>query len=259
MSMSSVCGTAFIPTLSRVVLGAAFITAGYHKVFHDATYSGVSARDLQTLEVKLTPVTPPADDAEHLETNADGVPAESGLAYAGGARFVLASMQEADDTDDGSAADDDADTAEDESADDPLPIPEGDFEASAVHGVTLLVHNAGWPQPVLMARLAAWTELVGGGLILVGLFSRLWGLALAGTMGVAFYLTSLPAMQGASGVQLWAMLSADGGMGQFNTLFAQLGLFVLALGIFLTGPGPLSLDRAFFKKSGEREDQEEED
>jgi hypothetical protein len=34
-----------------------------------------------------------------------------------------------------------------------------------------------------------------------------------------------------------------------NLVFAQLGLFVLALGLFLIGPGAMSLDRAIFRRS----------
>ena len=39
----------------------------------------------------------------------------------------------------------------------------------------------------------------------------------------------------------------------FNTAFCQAGLFLLAFGIFLTGAGPLSLDRILFGGSDEIE------
>ena len=36
-----------------------------------------------------------------------------------------------------------------------------------------------------------------------------------------------------------------------NQLFAQLGLFVMALGVAMTGAGAMSLDRALFGRAGD--------
>jgi uncharacterized membrane protein YphA (DoxX/SURF4 family) len=105
--------------------------------------------------------------------------------------------------------------------------------------------------------LLAFTELVGGSLLLIGLFSRVWGVGLAIAMGMAFYLTTMQTYFDIG------PLRVGGGMGPlngaigfdnfklFNTVFVQLGLFVLAFGVFLTGPGPLSFDRILF--GGRRE------
>ena len=41
-------------------------------------------------------------------------------------------------------------------------------------------------------------------------------------------------------------------------MFAQLALFVLAFGVFLTGAGPISLDRALFRKSAD-DDEDDDD
>ena len=38
----------------------------------------------------------------------------------------------------------------------------------------------------------------------------------------------------------------------FNMMGAQLSLFVLSFGIFLTGPGPISLDRFLFGRRGSK-------
>jgi uncharacterized membrane protein YphA (DoxX/SURF4 family) len=92
--------------------------------------------------------------------------------------------------------------------------------------------------------MAAMTELVAGALLAIGLFSRLWGLALAVVMGVAFYLTSWPALV-AVNYSLFA-LAADPNPLALAGLSLQSALFVLAFGIFLTGPGPVSLDRLLF-------------
>ena len=127
----------------------------------------------------------------------------------------------------------------------------GTYKAKPLHVITLMLDKAGWPAPVWMARLAAFTELVGGGLLFVGLFSRLWWLGLAIAMGVAFYLTS------------WNLLLDshlfDLKVPDFNRMFTQTGLFVLAFGVFLTGAGPISLDRALFRKTVDEDDDEDED
>ncbi len=127
------------------------------------------------------------------------------------------------------------------------------MRAQAMHGVTTLLVQGGWKKewkPHLMAWVASLTELVGGALILVGLFSRVWGLGLAIAMGFAFYLTSLPALLDPG---LFELALGIDHYEAFNRMFCQLGLGILALGVFLTGPGPLSLDRALFGR-GSKED-----
>ena len=56
----------------------------------------------------------------------------------------------------------------------------------------------------------------------------------------AFYLTSLDPFL----ADKWAFLG-DGG--RYNGMFVQLALFAIAFGIFLTGPGRVSVDRFLFK------------
>jgi putative oxidoreductase len=102
------------------------------------------------------------------------------------------------------------------------------------------VDKFGLPYPAHQAWLAGLTEFLGGILIFVGLLSRLWGLGLAVVMGMAFYMTSLD--------KLGTYFNMED-VGQFNMLFCQLGLFVMAFGVFLTGPGRLSLDQMLFGRS----------
>jgi hypothetical protein len=74
------------------------------------------------------------------------------------------------------------------------------------------------------------------------LFSRIWGFGLAIAMGVAFYLVSMQA----NGIfRLDPRVFAEN-IPNFNAAYCQAGLFVLAFGVFLTGAGPLSLDRILF-------------
>lgn len=103
--------------------------------------------------------------------------------------------------------------------------------------IYLKAHDA--PQPVIAAWMVALIEVIGGGLILIGLFTRLWAFGLAGIMGTAFALESIPAICGAGSV-----FSLSSGI--FNTAAAHLSLAVLAFGLLLTGAGFLSLDSAIF-------------
>ena len=105
----------------------------------------------------------------------------------------------------------------------------------------MLVNNSPWPEklkPDWLAWTAAVVELVGGALILIGLASRIWGLALASTMAVAFYLTSLTPLLETGVLNM--------PMDVFNQVFTQLCLFALALGVTMTGAGGLSIDGLFF-------------
>jgi putative oxidoreductase len=114
--------------------------------------------------------------------------------------------------------------------------------------ITLMCSEAGWPKPKYAAWLVALTEFVGGALLLVGFLSRVWGLGLAITMGCAFYLVAIGQLSvHASNPFLFAE-----NIGSYQTVVTQLGLFVLAFGILLTGAGPVSLDRLLFGARGKK-------
>ena len=91
--------------------------------------------------------------------------------------------------------------------------------------------NLGIPVPQLQAPVAAWTELICGGLLILGLFSRLASVPLMLTMVVAI---------------LTARKAEIEGIGGLLTLVEYLYILLLA-GIGISGPGPLSLDRLIFK------------
>jgi uncharacterized membrane protein YphA (DoxX/SURF4 family) len=109
-------------------------------------------------------------------------------------------------------------------------------KARRLYKVALMLDAKGWPsnlKPGWMAWAAAGTELVGGALILAGLFSRVWGSLGAVT---EYGIMSIP-------------------IPEFNRIFTQIGLLVLATGVMLTGAGGVSLDRALFS-GGADEDEE---
>ena len=85
--------------------------------------------------------------------------------------------------------------------------------------------------PDVLAWAAAFTEFGGGILILAGVFSRIWGLAMAILMGVAIWVVHVPI----SGLTL-----------DNESLSFCLVLGLMALAIFLGGPGAISLDHKLF-------------
>jgi putative oxidoreductase len=106
-----------------------------------------------------------------------------------------------------------------------------------VHGVDKLIDLPGTeryfvsldiPAPALMAPFVAITETAGGGLLVVGLITRLAGVALAGDMLVAF-LTE----------HIGNGFFVDGGGGEFVLVLCGAGLALV-----LTGAGRFSVDSA---------------
>jgi len=244
MSFSQSAGTAIIPTLSRLVLALAFITTGYAKLFTAAQFNAEQATVLRNLGVVVSaedsPVAAgPATDV--LPVRLQQAPSPTQPAEGGESAPV-------------EAVDDLRQGEEPSAAVSEPPLAEGTYKAQRLHQVTLLCSHVSWPYPHVLGWIAAITELVGGVLLFFGFFSRLWGLGLAMGMGAAVYLVSGQAYLDAGPL---AVAAGAGGCEYevFNLLFTQLGLFVLALGIFLTGPGPVSVDRLLFgarKKGGEQ-------
>lgn len=276
MSFSYGAARNFVPLLSRLVLAAAFVPMGWLKIMaEEQVFEGRDAQILKTMgvgepvggtddlasldalpgilasyqyqEVETGSLRPQQEEAE--EEPAEEEAAEEPQPPASEPEVPPA--QEPDPVIDQPPAQ-------------PQPTPEviaqpepqpdraeetqqgGRVKAKRLYSVAVLLHNSGWPaslRPDMMAWAAAGTELVGGGLILIGLFSRLCGLGLAVVMGFAFYFTSLAAITTHGFLEL--------PIPDFNQVFTQLGLFALAFGVMLTGAGGFSLDWLLFKRGGQ--------
>jgi putative oxidoreductase len=100
--------------------------------------------------------------------------------------------------------------------------------------VTSFFTELGIPAPHFQAVLVACTELVGGGLVLLGLLTRLAALPLAFTMVIAI----LTAKRG----------DIDGVSSLFG--FEEFTYLVMFLWLALVGPGPLSIDHLLKKRLG---------
>lgn len=85
-----------------------------------------------------------------------------------------------------------------------------------------------------LAWTAGFLEVVGGTLIVLGLFTRPVAFLLSGQMAVAYFLRHAPR-------GFWPVLNG----GELAVLYAFLFLYLC-----LSGPGPLSLDRLLRGKSG---------
>jgi len=300
MSISQSAACNVVPFLARIVLAAAFVTAGWNKISTETTFSGDEAATLRSLGVTgrpvtvsaashtgiqlasftfeaATPPTAPPPTAPPSATPPPSAPPKTDVPAKAPPSTPAATGPSAPpsaprslpptglpptglppngpptgETKPSNAATDSAvparptpvyepdafssGTASGTALGDPTPL-----MARSLHRITLMVHAQGWSEPVYQAYAAVFVELVGGALLLLGLFSRLWGLGLAVTMAVAFLLTSWPTLQNTS---LFALSVAD-----FNKLYCQTGLFVLAFGVMLTGAGALSLDRMIFRPS----------
>ena len=93
-----------------------------------------------------------------------------------------------------------------------------------------VLSQLGVPAPTLMAFVVTFVELVGGILLVLGLFSRLAALLLAINLAVAILLVK---------VNVGFLSPPDGGVG------AELDLALIAgfLVVLFAGPGPISADR----------------
>lgn len=249
MTFSQYAGTAIVPTLARLVLAAVFVIAGWNKVFKDAEFTADQATTLRNLGVNVEPVVAPASAAITASNFAlASYRQDQSSPPATPPATPPASPPEASPATDSAAANPPVVPTTTAPAAAGQTLPPGMYKAQALHHVTLMLDANNFPYPVWQARLAAFTELVGGAMLLLGLFSRIWGLGLSIAMGVAFYLVSNK-MNNVLGVDPRTL--ADTNPMAMATASLQVSLFVLAFGILLTGAGPLSLDRMLFGGGGD--------
>jgi uncharacterized membrane protein YphA (DoxX/SURF4 family) len=143
-----------------------------------------------------------------------------------------------------------------------------------LYAIALLVHSAAYPRPrddgstpmallpaelgkgpwpVRLAWAAALTELIAGGLVLLGLLTRLSAFSLAIVMLTAMWLTQLgPAMQSGHTVAfiLPAHPAFDGE--KWKDLLFQFSLFCAGMALACAGSGTLAFDRALFRAPAPR-------
>lgn len=110
------------------------------------------------------------------------------------------------------------------------------------HGLMKLLHfpapQPGVPDPLpAMLMAAAWIEVIGGGLLALGLLTRPVAFVLAGEMAVGYFIAHFPQ-------SFWPALNG----GDAAILFCFVFLYFAA-----AGPGPWSVDAARARPARERE------
>lgn len=127
-----------------------------------------------------------------------------------------------------------------------VPAEVGGVQTRALHQLTLFFDSLRLPKPHVWAWAVTVFELIGGSLILIGLFTRLWtgGLVL---WSLALFI-STPTVAAAFGA-IWSPTDPTATLPRAMAL-SQLSLLVLALGLTLTGAGKLSLDGFIFRGRG---------
>ncbi len=108
------------------------------------------------------------------------------------------------------------------------------FDGQGIQGTATGFDSMGIPAPLAAAYYATFVELVGGGLLVLGLFTRLVGVLVVGDMLGAFWFTH-------RGTEIFVN---EGGW----ELVALIG--ALALGLVAAGAGRLSVDGGFTKATG---------
>ena len=249
MTPSQFAATNILPLLARLVLCLAFLPQGWNNLMRDVEYTGSEARRLRELGVRG--ITDPD-------------PAKSDVALGALRGWAIEPWQSPPEPS-AAPATDAAQPGDPATASTPSPataapatpatVPTAAPSVAAparasafapltqrgLYTLALLVDRASIPFPVEVAWGAAAVQLVGGVCALLGMFTRVWGLLMSVMLAGLFVMTALPGLKSSGPFAMGADLS--------NLVFAQLGLFVLALGLFLIGPGAMSLDRAIFRRS----------
>jgi uncharacterized membrane protein YphA (DoxX/SURF4 family) len=255
MSFSFTAARSYVPLLSRLVLAAAFVPVGWNRMMGDEhVYEGREARILEELGV---------GGASGDRSSAAGWEGPEVLAVAA-QNVATGTLVERTAPGSGPAAQvgrGNGDPDHDDQPDAVVPVPpiqviptpaaprpadDSAVRAKPIYqdAVRLTERGLGPPRmpawlPIWFARVAAFIELVGAGLLVVGLLSRVWALGLCALIAVGLYTTSWSA---ALQFGLEPLRPED-----FNALFSHIGLLALALGLVLTGAGGLSLDGMFVR------------
>ena len=234
----------------RLALAAFFIWTGGSKLFYTNDYAGEAAATLANMGVLTppgTPTVPPAVPPAQENLVPPSVPDPAGsepevhapagaliAAQAGGGTWTGADFDE--------------------------PV-----TARRLHTVTLMIKRAAehgrWPGFLASdqaIQATAWgvcvVEFIGGILVLVGFFTRLACVGLAGAAaGALVFTTILPAMA-AGGTFLWILPphqleNPDAWVMAWSPWLLRFFAFMGALAILLGGPGKLAVDALLFPTS----------
>ncbi len=277
MSLSQGAARTMVPLLSRLVLAAAFIPTGWNKFMgEEQTYIGRDAEILKELGVGRT-VDMTADRA-FLEGSAvlaihqnvptgnllepvrppdrsQDPPPDRGANPSAGNQLPADEPSPADRTPPPQPQPSPVPVKKPVTGVRPPATPSKASSADAVmakrmyvDAVSMVESGLGPPSipkwvPVWLARIGAFIELIGAGLLVIGIFSRVWAFGMVVLVGISFYATC-------------GRIVGDYGLtplapGDFSSVFSHVGLLVLAAGVLATGAGGLSLDHLLWGDDSE--------
>lgn len=277
MRFSQFAGTTIVPTLARLILGLAFVSIGWAKLTEWVEIPQDKADRLIELgvdvksEVSNVPVSlnsgqayvvfasllqeaePETKEQKQQQEQPPEEPPEEQPEEQPEEETPTPVVAEPDDADVSQATPDQVEDPGDpgEAKETVVEVIEpGEittiFRVRRMYSATYALDQRGFTKYAkYIALTEAMTEFAGGILIFLGLFSRLWGFALGCAMLGAMYFRSMGLLPN-TGNPLELALSEN--LDQFNILIRYLSLCVLAFGVMLTGPGPISLDRLLFKR-----------
>jgi uncharacterized membrane protein YphA (DoxX/SURF4 family) len=240
MTPSQFAATNILPLLARIVLCLAFLPQGWNNLMRDVEYTGKDAQRLRELGVRgVTDPDPKQADVALGAVRGMGEWAqdEQSKSPAGGEPAPAAAVA----PEPGAAPAPAAAPTTTAPAPAPSRRPLAPLTQRGLYTLALLLDRAELPFAVEIAWAAAGVQLLGGACALLGMFTRVWGFLMSFMLAALFLITALPGIR-ASG--LFSMTAE-----QQNLVFAQRGLLVMSLGLFLIGPGAMSLDRAIFRKT----------
>ncbi len=107
--------------------------------------------------------------------------------------------------------------------------------ASAMKAAAVAATTHGPTMAATLGKFSGYFELVGGILIVLGLFTRVAGFVLSGEMAFAYFLVHAP--------KSFFPIQTGGNGGELAILYCFIFLFFV-----FSGPGPFALDRALRKK-----------
>ena len=204
MSLSQNASLQLAPLIARIILVTIVLPAGYVSIFRTSNFTN---QDAARIEAMGTPATMIENSAEKIKP-------------------VALRVHTTGDTDT------DKDESEKSSA--------GDHSMRNLNHFILRLDDSKVPQPLIVGWVCAIAELVGGIVLLVGLFTRWFALLLL--IGGAFHmwLMTWPQIRGA--------LPWDWQVGTMHAFSTALTTVFISFSLVLTGPGRFSLDRLLFAK-----------
>ncbi len=106
---------------------------------------------------------------------------------------------------------------------------------------------SGGDWPVRLAWTVAVIELVGGMMVLVGMFTRIWSLGMAGVMAGAIWLVDIgPAMAAGTAVLGFLPNHPAFSVPDWQGPLWRLGLLCMSMALVFAGPGLAALDNVLF-------------